>query len=106
VCECTLEASTVPQERDDIVHPMIAEQLAKARDRDRLAEAAHARFICEARGQRAAAEAGHRPARVRGFAQFLLGQILRPLRASEARPHSLVASGGLSNKRPGHERQA
>jgi len=88
------------------VHPMIAEQHVRARQRDRLAEAARARLVREAREQRAAAEAGYRPARVRAFAQFLLGQILGPGRASEVRPHALVASGGLSKKRPGHERQA
>ena len=104
--EGTLELSTVLQEREDVVHPMIAEQLVKARGRDRLAEAAHARLVREAREQRAEAEAGHRPARVRAFAQFLRGWILRLRRASEARPKALVASGGLSNKRRGHGRQA
>jgi hypothetical protein len=67
-------------EKEDIVHPTIVDQLAKATRRDRLAEGAEARLAREARGQglnagtsdRRAANSGDRR-RVPALLRFLLG---------------------------------
>jgi hypothetical protein len=67
-------------EKEDIVHPTIVDQLAKARQRDRLAEAAEARLAREARGLgsnagtsgRRAPSAGDRR-RMPALLRFLLG---------------------------------
>jgi hypothetical protein len=67
-------------EKEDIVHPTIAHQLAKATQRDRLAEADEARLAREARGQgrnggtsdRRATDARDRR-RVPALLRFLLG---------------------------------